>query len=142
MIKILVLHGPNLNLLGLREKSLYGNTSLEELDLNLQKKASDAGFALTSKQSNSEAELISAIHNAITDETAFIIFNPAAFSHTSIALRDALLAIEIPFIEVHISNIYSREIYRQNSYSIVTRSSICEKSFEFDDNNLIIACEE
>jgi len=116
MIKILVLHGPNLNLLGSREKSLYGNTSLKELDLALQKKASEAEFDLTSKQSNSEAELISAIHKAATDKIAFIIFNPAAFSHTSIALRDALLAVEIPFIEVHISNIYARETFRQNSY--------------------------
>ncbi len=116
MKKILVLHGPNLNLLGLREPSIYGLSSLAALDESLEKKASSAGVHLTTLQSNSESSLIHAIHQAAIDRVQFFILNLAAFTHTSIALRDAILAVNIPFIEVHISNIYARESYRQSSY--------------------------
>ncbi len=116
MKKILVLHGPNLNLLGIRETSVYGHTPLAELNERLQKQAGSSDFYLTTQQSNSEAELIQAIHQAREDNTDYLIINPAAFTHTSIAIRDALLAVQIPFIEVHISNIYARESFRQHSY--------------------------
>ena len=115
MKKILVLHGPNLNLLGLREPSVYGLTSLEQLNDRLQLQASKSSFVLTTHQSNSEAELINIIHQA-TNDVDYLIINPAAFTHTSIAMRDALMAVQIPFIEVHISNIYAREPFRQHSY--------------------------
>ena len=116
MKKILVLHGPNLNLLGSREPTHYGSTSLSQVNTNLIKEAKNAHFELTCYQSNSESDLIQAIHQAATVNVDYIIFNPAAFTHTSIALRDALCAVPIPFIEVHISNIYSRESFRHHSY--------------------------
>ncbi len=116
MKKILVLHGPNLNLLGLREPHLYGQQSLSDINTQLTEEATSAGFALQALQSNSEAELIHAIHQAHLDHIDYLIINPAAFTHTSIALRDALVAVQIPFIEVHISNIYARESFRQHSY--------------------------
>ncbi|GGI86430.1 type II 3-dehydroquinate dehydratase [Legionella impletisoli] len=116
MKKILVLHGPNLNLLGLREPSIYGSTSLAKVNKSLEKLASESEVSLTILQSNSEAELIEAIHQAMNDQVDYLIFNPAAFTHTSIALRDALSAAAIPFIEVHISNIYARETFRHQSY--------------------------
>ncbi len=116
MKKILVLHGPNLNLLGLREPSVYGSTTLATLNELLQTHASASGLMLAAKQSNSEAELINAIHQASADKMDYLIINPAGYTHTSIALRDALLAVQLPFIEVHISNIYARESFRQHSY--------------------------
>ncbi len=116
MKKILVLHGPNLNLLGLREPSVYGRTSLAELNEQLKMHADASGFILTAQQSNSEGELINTIQNAMNDKIAYIIINPAGFTTTSIAMRDALLAVQIPFIEVHISNVYARESFRQHSY--------------------------
>jgi len=116
MKKILVLHGPNLNLLGTREPSLYGCLSLSQLNDQLQKQAEEAGFTLMAKQSNGETELLLAVHQAKEDKIDEIILNPAAYTHTSIALRDALLAVQIPFIEVHISNIYARESFRHHSY--------------------------
>ena len=116
MKKILVLHGPNLNLLGLREPTVYGHATLAQINAQLAKQASQAGFSLTAVQSNSEAELINAIHLALSNQTAYLIINPAAYTHTSIALRDALLAVNIPFIEVHISNIHARESFRHHSY--------------------------
>ena len=116
MTKILVLHGPNLNLLGKREPSIYGHMSLPALDKCLKKMAEDAGFSLIAKQSNSETELINIIQTIHDDGIEHLIFNPAAFTHTSVALRDALAAVKIPFIEVHISNIYSRESFRHHSY--------------------------
>ena len=116
MKKILVLHGPNLNLLGIREPSVYGMNSLADLNDQLIKNASTAGFSLSTKQSNSESELIDTIHQASIDKINYLIINPAAFTHTSIALRDALLAVKIPFIEVHISNVYARESFRHHSY--------------------------
>lgn len=116
MKKILVLHGPNLNLLGQREPSLYGTTSLDQINRSLIEEAKQEGLALSCYQSNSEAQLIEAIHQAYADRIHYIIFNPAAFTHTSIALRDAMSAVCIPFIEVHLSNLYSREAFRHHSY--------------------------
>lgn len=116
MKKILVLHGPNLNRLGLREPTLYGTTTLVELDALLAEKATAMNMVLTSQQSNSESQWINLIHQAGDEQIDYLIINPAAFTHTSIAIRDALLAVSIPFIEVHMSNIYSREPFRQHSY--------------------------
>lgn len=116
MKKILVLHGPNLNLLGSREPSIYGSHTLEEINRNLVNEAAHFGVELHCYQSNSESALIDAIHRAGTDKVSYILFNPAAYTHTSIALRDALCAVAIPFIEVHLSNIYSRETFRHHSY--------------------------
>lgn len=116
MQKILVLHGPNLNLLGTREPQIYGATSLDQVNTYLTQEATNAGLVLSCYQSNSEEKLIDAIHQSSIDKTNYIIFNPAGFTHTSVALRDALCAVAIPFIEVHISNIYSREAFRHHSY--------------------------
>jgi 3-dehydroquinate dehydratase-2 len=116
MINVLVLHGPNINLLGLREVSHYGSQTLAELNAQLLAQAHAAGIGLTTLQSQSESVLIEAIHDAGTRNTDYIIINPAAYTHTSIALRDALLGVAIPFIEVHISNVFSREHFRQHSY--------------------------
>lgn len=116
MKKILVLHGPNLNLLGTREPAVYGSTTLNHINSQLIKEAKNAGMELTCFQSNSEADLIHTIQQAATADIRYIIFNPAAFTHTSIALRDALCGVNIPFIEVHISNIYCREPFRHHSY--------------------------
>ncbi len=113
---ILVLHGPNLNLLGQRESEYYGTTRLAELNQMLQLKAEQLGFQLIVAQHTGEAALIHAIHEAPQAGVGFIILNAGALTHTSIALRDALLAIDIPFIEVHISNIYRRETFRHHSY--------------------------
>lgn len=116
MAKILVLNGPNLNLLGLREPELYGKQTLADIDAILQQLAADHGHSAECIQSNSEAELIERVHKAKTDGTRFIIINPAAFTHTSVALRDALLGVSIPFIEVHLSNVHARETFRHHSY--------------------------
>ena len=109
MAAILVLHGPNLNLLGTREPEIYGSETLDEINHRLQAEADRAGATLTCLQSNGEQEMIEAIHQARADGTQFIIINPAAFTHTSVALRDALAGVDIPCIEVHISNVYARE---------------------------------
>jgi len=116
MPKILVLHGPNLNLLGTREPTLYGRETLADIDARLKARGASGGVEVTSFQSNAEATLIERIHAAKSDETAFIVFNPAAFTHTSVALRDALLGVAIPFIEVHLSNVHAREAFRKHSY--------------------------
>lgn len=116
MAKLLLLHGPNLNLLGSREPGVYGRTTLAEIDGNLIARASAAGHQLESLQSNSEAELIDRVQAAGRDGTAFILANPAAFTHTSVALRDALAAVAIPFIEIHLSNPHAREPFRHASY--------------------------
>ena len=116
MTKILVLHGPNLNLLGTREADIYGVTTLESINAKLEKLASDLGHELAYHQSNAEHELVDRIQQAKKENTDFIIINPAAFTHTSVAIRDALLAVEIPFIEVHLSNIKARESFRHESY--------------------------
>ncbi len=116
MIKILVLHGPNLNLLGGRETTFYGTATLAEINQTLSDDAAKNQVELCCAQSNSEAELIDLIVTSKKNEIDFIIFNPAAFTHTSIALRDSMLAVAIPFIEVHLSNIYQRETFRHHSY--------------------------
>ncbi|MDO4708727.1 MAG: type II 3-dehydroquinate dehydratase [Pseudomonadota bacterium] len=116
MPKILVLHGPNLNLLGSREPQVYGHATLAGIDMALAAQARTCGIRLETLQSNAEHELIERIHAAREDGTGFIIINPAAFTHTSVALRDALAAVAIPFIEVHLSNIHAREQFRQHSY--------------------------
>jgi 3-dehydroquinate dehydratase-2 len=114
--KILVLHGPNLNMLGTREPEIYGKITLDEINGSLSKIAKDGGSSLQSFQSNSESDLISRIQQTVGDKTDFIIINPAAFTHTSVALRDALVAVKLPFIEVHLSNIFARESFRKESY--------------------------
>ncbi|BCM23774.1 type II 3-dehydroquinate dehydratase [Methyloradius palustris] len=113
---VLVLHGPNLNLLGLREPEHYGKNTLADIDKLLADKAKSAGIALKSFQSNAEAELIDQVQALATEPVDFLIINPAAFTHTSVALRDALAAVRIPFIEIHLSNVYSREAFRHHSY--------------------------
>lgn len=126
MKKILVLHGPNLNLLGKREPKLYGSRSLDDVNSMLESKAKEKGATVICQQSNSEHQLIEHIHQAASEAIDAIIINPAAFTHTSIAMRDALLAVNIPFIEVHISNIFSREPFRHHSYfSDIAKAVIC-----------------
>ena len=116
MSAILVLHGPNLNLLGTREPDVYGHVTLAEIDRRLAERGKVAGVIVRTFQNNAEAPIIERIHGAKSDETAFIIINPAAFTHTSVALRDALAAVDIPFIEVHLSNVHAREPFRKHSY--------------------------
>lgn len=116
MAKILVLHGPNLNLLGTREPDIYGRDTLADIDAMLTERARAAGHALQSLQSNAEHALIDRIHQARQDGTAIILINPGAFTHTSIALRDALAGVAIPFIELHLSNVHAREAFRRHSY--------------------------
>ena len=126
MSSILVLHGPNLNLLGTREPEIYGSENLEDINARLKAQAKSQGHLLTSLQSNAEHILIDRVHQAKQDNTQFIIINPAAFTHTSVALRDALLAVNIPFIEVHLSNVHARETFRHKSYfSDVAVGVIC-----------------
>ena len=116
LAKILVLHGPNLNLLGTREPDVYGHTTLTEIDTDLGRRAAAAGHSLSSFQSNAEHELVERVQAARNDGTGFILINPAAFTHTSVALRDALAAVALPFIEVHLSNPHAREPFRHTSY--------------------------
>ncbi len=113
---ILVLHGPNLNLLGVREPEHYGSATLDAIDQRLATRAQAAGIALASFQSNVEGDLVNRIQQAQREGVDFIIINPAAFTHTSIAMRDALAAVKIPFIEVHLSNVFAREEFRHRSY--------------------------
>lgn len=114
--RILILHGPNLNLLGSREPAVYGYETLEQVNARLSSAAQAAGIEVRCFQSNHEGALVDRIQDAGREGVGFIIFNPAAFTHTSIALRDALAAVDIPFIEVHLSNIHAREPFRQHSY--------------------------
>ncbi len=116
MAQILVLNGPNLNLLGTREPHIYGHTTLTDIEKQLVSIAKKDGISLECLQTNAEHILIDRIHASRLDNTAFIIFNPAAFTHSSVALRDALAAVGIPFIELHISNVHSREDFRKHSY--------------------------
>lgn len=116
MARILLLNGPNLNLLGEREPEKYGRTTLAEIEARLTAQANDLGHELVCFQSNAEHALIDRIHAAKAEAVAFILINPAAFTHTSIALRDAFLGVAIPFIEVHLSNVHAREPFRQHSY--------------------------
>lgn len=113
---ILIIHGPNLNLLGVREPEIYGGVTLQDINRNLNRLAENTGVKLDFFQSNAESALIDRVQQTMSDGTDFIIINPAAYTHTSIALRDALAAVKLPFIEVHLSNIYSRESFRQKSY--------------------------
>lgn len=115
-MQVLVLHGPNLNLLGTREPEVYGARTLAEIDDDLQQMAREAGVALESYQSNHEGGLVDRIQAAGRDGTRFIIINPAAYTHTSVAIRDALAAVALPFVEVHLSNIHQRESFRHHSY--------------------------
>ena len=116
MAKILALHGPNLNLLGHREPNIYGSDTLNDINTRCETICTEAGHEFSSLQSNTEADLINRLHEARVDGTDFMLVNFGGFTHTSIAIRDAILAAEIPFIEVHLSNLYAREEYRHHSY--------------------------
>jgi 3-dehydroquinate dehydratase-2 len=126
MATITVLNGPNLNLLGIREPGLYGNQTLADIKHNLEQKADELEHQLNFQQSNAEHEIVELIHQAYQAHVDFIIINPAAFTHTSVAIRDALLATKIPFIEVHLSNVHAREPFRKHSYfSDIAKGVIC-----------------
>ena len=116
MPDLLVINGPNLNLLGTREPEHYGRNTLDDINQRLSEQASAAGYSIECVQSNSEVELIEHIHRAGKEGVRFILINPAAFTHTSVALRDALSGVEIPFIEIHLSNVHAREAFREHSY--------------------------
>lgn len=116
MKKVLVLHGPNLNLLGTREPEVYGRETLDDVNQRLRQKAQKSGVEFDVFQSNWEGALVDRIQAARTDGTEFVIINPGAFTHTSVAIRDAFAGVAIPFIEVHISNVYAREAFRHHSY--------------------------
>ena len=116
MARLLLLNGPNLNLLGQREPGIYGADSLEKITDRCARLAADLGHDLTARQSNAEHELIDAVHTASAQGFEFLILNPGAFTHTSIALRDALLGVKLPFIEVHLSNVHAREPFRHRSF--------------------------
>lgn len=143
---VLVMHGPNLNLLGAREPEVYGNVTLEEINRNLAKLAEKTGTSLNYFQSNVEGELIDRIQQASTEKIDFIIINPAAYTHTSIALRDALAATRIPFIEVHLSNIFAREPFRQKSYfsdiAVGVISGLGAKGYELAMSYALAATDE
>jgi 3-dehydroquinate dehydratase-2 len=124
-VKVLVINGPNLNMLGKREPATYGSQNLQQIVGNLTIFADSIGLSLTHVQSNAEHELIDTVHKAF-EQIDFIVINPGAFTHTSIALRDALLSVSIPFIEVHLSNVHARESFRQHSYlSDIAQGVIC-----------------
>jgi 3-dehydroquinate dehydratase-2 len=116
MASLLLINGPNLNLLGTREPGVYGTTALGDIEANLEAGAKASGHTLAAFQSNAEHEIVERIHKAATDGVDFILLNPGAFTHTSVAMRDALLATGIPFIEVHLSNVFAREAFRHSSY--------------------------
>ena len=116
MKKVLVLHGPNLNLLGTREPEVYGRETLDDVNQRLQRQALQMGVELDVFQSNWEGGIVDRIHAARTDNTGFVIINPGAFTHTSVAIRDAFAGVAIPFIEIHISNVFAREAFRHHSY--------------------------
>ena len=125
-MNVLVLHGPNLNLLGTREPAVYGSATLPDIDRELTQIAQEAGATLQSLQSNHEGVLIDRVHAARIDGTDFIVINPGAFTHTSVALRDALAGVAIPFVEVHLSNVHRREPFRHHSYfSDLAEGVIC-----------------
>ncbi len=138
-MKILVLNGPNLNMLGMREEDIYGSETLDDIEAKLKNKAESNECEVYFYQSNAEHELIDAIHTAFENGTDSIIFNPAGYTHTSVALRDAILAVKIPFYEVHISDINSREEFRKKSYF----SDIAEKVFSgHGTKGYVLALEE
>ena len=126
MAKILVLHGPNLNMLGQREPDIYGHETLADINTTMMAEASRLGHELVAKQSNAEHDLIGWIQHALQDGFVFLIFNPGAYTHTSVALRDALLSVKLPFIETHLSNPHTREAFRRQSYfSDIAKGVIC-----------------
>ncbi|MCC2639375.1 MAG: aroQ [Moraxellaceae bacterium] len=126
MTGILVLHGPNLNLLGTREPGIYGADTLDAINARLTWRASEAGLSLEAFQSNHEGQLVDRVQAARQDGTRFILINPGAFTHTSVALRDALLGVALPFVEIHLSNVHAREEFRRHSYfSDVAVGVIC-----------------
>lgn len=126
MIKVLLLQGPNLNLLGQREPEIYGYETLESVHADLLQEALKLNVQLDCYQSNAEHQLIDRVHQAFTEQVDYILINPAAFTHTSVALRDALAGVAIPFIEIHLSNVYARETFRQHSYfSELAQGVIC-----------------
>ena len=138
-MKILVLNGPNLNMLGVREEDIYGSETLEDIEVKILEIAKESGCEVSFFQSNAEHELIESIHQAFKDNTDAIIFNPAGYTHTSVALRDAILAVQIPFFEVHISDINSREDFRKKSYF----SDIAEKVFSgYGTDGYVLALKE
>ncbi|MBX9848835.1 MAG: type II 3-dehydroquinate dehydratase [Rhodocyclaceae bacterium] len=126
MPRILVIHGPNLNLLGTREPEVYGHTTLADINADLKAQGKDAGVAVDCFQSNHEGDLIDRVQAAPAEDVGFIVINPGGYTHTSVALRDALAGVAIPFIEVHLSNIHAREAFRQHSYfSAIAAGVIC-----------------
>ena len=133
MTKILLLNGPNLNLLGSREKDIYGDSTLEEIENRLSSQAAENGLNLICFQSNAEHELVDKIQEAKKSNVKIILFNPGAFTHTSVALRDAILGVNIPMIEIHISNIFGRESFREKSFfsdiSLGVISGLGEESY-------------
>ena len=138
MIKILVIHGPNLNMLGSREPEVYGSDTLVSINQAMAEKAESSQTMLETFQSNLEGEIVDRIQQAATDQTKMIIINPAAFTHTSIAIRDAFLASSLPFIEVHLSNVHAREDFRKHSYlSDIANGVICG----FGKNSYLLALE-
>ena len=138
MTKILVIHGPNLNLLGSREPEVYGADTLDSIEQELTRIAADAGVELASFQSNVEGDIVSRIQQAADENIDFIVINPAAYTHTSIAIRDAFLAVNIPFIETHLSNVYTREEFRMHSYlSDIAVGIVCG----FGKNSYLLALE-
>ena len=142
MVTILVLHGPNLNLLGTREPEIYGDKNLQQIEKELSRIADEHDSNLESFQSNSESDLVDKIQER-SQSIDYMIINPGAFTHTSIALRDVLLAVEVPFIEVHISNIFSREEFRKNSYfSDIAQGTICGLGFKGYELALLSALDQ
>ncbi len=128
---ILVIHGPNLNLLGTREPAHYGKSSLEDINQNLQTLAKEHSIMLETFQSNSEADIVNKIQSLVANKVDYILINPAAFTHTSVAIRDAISAVNIPFVEVHLSNVHAREQFRHHSYfSDIATGVICGLGME------------
>ncbi|MDN7179893.1 type II 3-dehydroquinate dehydratase [Caballeronia sp. SEWSISQ10-4 2] len=126
MSRLLVLHGPNLNLLGTREPDVYGRVTLAEIDRALAEKAQAAGAELSSFQSNHEGAIVDRIQQARTEQVDFVLINPAAYTHTSVAIRDALAGVALPFVEIHLSNVHKREAFRHHSYfSDLAEAVIC-----------------
>jgi len=132
---VLIIHGPNLNLLGMREPEIYGRLTLDDINRNLNRQAEKVGVNISFFQSNAESALVDRIQLTMTDGTDFIIINPAAYTHTSVAMRDALAAVKLPFIEMHLSNIFSRESFRHHSYfsdmAVGVVSGLGAKGYEF-----------
>ncbi|MCZ6578765.1 MAG: type II 3-dehydroquinate dehydratase [Gammaproteobacteria bacterium] len=138
MIKILVIHGPNLNMLGSREPEVYGSDTLASIDASIAEMAKSKNVSLETFQSNLEGEIVDRIQQAAADQTQIIIINPAAFTHTSIAIRDAFLASSVPFIEVHLSNVHAREDFRKHSYLSDIASGVISG---FGKNSYLLAFE-